>query len=62
MGYSPFRMLSLGQKLKWPRRCEKRLFDLIKDVVRKKPLQKTPIIGKNRVVLKWPESASMHGL
>ena len=26
MGYSPCKMLSLGQKLKMPKRCEKRLF------------------------------------
>ena len=50
MGYSHCKMLSLGQKLKMPKRGEKRLFDLIKDVVRKKPLQKTPNIGKKRAV------------
>ena len=38
------------KKLKMPKRCEKRLFDLIKDVARKKQLQKTPIIGKKRAV------------
>ena len=41
-------MLSLGQNLKVPKRCEKRLFDLIKVVVCKKTLQKTPNIGKKR--------------
>ena len=33
MGYSPCKMLSLGQKLKMPKRCEKRLFDLFKVVL-----------------------------
>ena len=31
-----------------PKRCEKRLFDLIKVVVCKKTLQKTPNIGKKK--------------
>ena len=52
MGYSPCKILSLGQKLKVPKRCEKRLFDLIKAVVRRKLLQKTPNIGKNASSLK----------
>ena len=50
MAYSSCKMLSLGQKLKMPKRCKQRLFDLIKDVVRKKPLQKTPNIAKKRAV------------
>ena len=33
------RMVSLGQKLKMPKRCEKRLYDHIRVVVCKKPLQ-----------------------
>ena len=44
------KMLSLGQKLKMPKRCEKRLFDLIKDVVWKIPLQKTPNIRRMTTV------------
>ena len=62
MGYSPCKMLSLVQKLKIPKRCEKRLFHHITDVVRNKPLQKTLNIGKKRTVWKWRESATMHGL
>ena len=46
----PCKMLSLGQKLKMPKRCEKRLFDLIKDVVWKIPLQKTPNIRRMTTV------------
>ena len=42
MGYSPWKMVSLGEKLKMPRRCEKLLKEHIKVVVCKKPLQKTP--------------------
>ena len=50
------------KKLKMPKRCEKRLFDLIKDVVCEKPIQKTLHIRKMRRVAKWPKSATMHGL
>ena len=42
------KMLSLGQKLKAAKRCTKRLCDNIKNVVCKKPLQKTPNIRKTR--------------
>ena len=62
MGYSACKMLSLGQKLKMPKRCEKRFYDHIEVVVCKKLLQKTPSIRKMTAVLKWPESATMHGL
>ena len=47
-GYSLCKMVSLGQKLKIPKRCEKRLYDHNRVVVCKKPLQKTPIIRKMR--------------
>ena len=40
------KMVSLGQKLKMPKRCEKRLYEHIRVVVCKKPLQKTPNIRK----------------
>ena len=42
MGYSPWKMVSLGQKLKMPKTCEKLFYKLIKVVVCTKPLQKTP--------------------
>ena len=38
MGYSPCKMLSLGQKLKMPKMWEKRFYDHIEVVVCKKPL------------------------
>ena len=40
------KVFSLGQKLKMPKRCEKRLYHHIRVVVCKKPLQKTPNIRK----------------
>ena len=40
--------VSLGQKLKMPKRCEKRFYDHIRVVVCKKPLLKTPNIRKMR--------------
>ena len=46
MGYSPCKMVSLAQKLKMPKTCKKRLYDYIKVVVCKKPLQKTTNIRK----------------
>ena len=52
MGYSPCKMVSLGQKLKTVKRCTKRLCDNIKNVVCEKPLQKTPNIGKMRAFSK----------
>ena len=48
MGYSPWKGVSLAQKLKMPKRCEKRLYDLIRVGVCKKPLQKTLNIRKMR--------------
>ena len=52
MGYSPCKMLSFGKKLKIPKRCEKRLYDHIRVVVCKKPLQKTLNIRKMTAFLK----------
>ena len=46
MGYSPSKMVRLGQKLKMPTRCEKLLKEHIKVVACKKPLQTTPNIQK----------------
>ena len=61
MGYSPCKMVSFGQKLKMPKRSQKRLYDHIKVVVYKKPLQKTPNIRKMTGFWKWPKLATMHG-
>ena len=41
-------MVSLGQKLKFTKTCEKRFFNHIRVVLCKKPLEKTPNIGKMR--------------
>ena len=42
MGYSPCKMVSLGQNLKMRERCEKRIYDHIRVVVCKKLRQNTP--------------------
>ena len=46
LGSSPCKMLSLGQKLKMAKRCEKRFFDFIKAVVRKSRSKKKLILEK----------------
>ena len=45
-------MVSLGQKLKMPKTCEKPFYKNIKVVVCKKPLEKTPNIQEMRQVWK----------
>ena len=60
--YSLCKMVSLGQKLKMPKRCEKRLYDHIRLVVCKKPLQKTPKSRKMRAFWKWPKIAATQRL
>ena len=62
MGYSPCKMVSLGQKLKMPQRGEKRLYYHIRVVLDKKPLQKPANIQKMRARCKWLKLATMHGL
>ena len=47
-GFPPCKMLSLGQKLKMPKSCEKPFFKNITVVLCKKPLEKTP----NETILK----------
>ena len=42
------KMVSLGQKLKWPKRCAKRLYKKTRVVLCKKPLEKTPNIREMR--------------
>ena len=41
-GYSLCKMVSLGQKLKMPKRCEKQLYEHIKFFLCQKALQNTP--------------------
>ena len=50
--YSLCKMVSLGQKLKMPKTCEKPFYKNIKVVLCKKPLEKTPNIREVRQVLK----------
>ena len=52
MGYSPWKMVSLGQKLKMPKRCEKRFYYHVRNVAGKKPLEKTLNIRKNESIFK----------
>ena len=47
-GYSPCKMLSLGQKLEMPKTCEKPFYKNIRVVLCKKPLEKTPNIREKR--------------
>ena len=47
-GYSLGKMVSLGQKLKFRKTCEKRFFNHIRVVLCKKPLEKTPNIRQMR--------------
>ena len=49
-GYSLFKMVSLGQKLKMPKTCEKRFYKNITVVLSKKPLKQTPNNGEMRRV------------
>ena len=47
-GYSLCKIVTLGQKLKMPKTCEKRFYKNIGVVLCKKPLQKTPNIREMR--------------
>ena len=57
-GYSPCKILSLGQKIKLLKTCQKRFYKLIKVVLCKKPLEKRANIWKMRAFWKWPKSYS----
>ena len=46
MGYSPWKIVSLGQKLKMLKRCEKRSYDHIKVNMSKKSSKKPLILEK----------------
>ena len=57
-GYSPCKMVSLGQKIKLPKTCHKIFYKHITDVLGKKRLQKTLYIGETRPfweLEKWPQ-------
>ena len=47
-GYRLFKMVSLAQKLKWPKTWKKRFCKQVRVVLCKKPLEKTPIIREMR--------------
>ena len=55
-GYSPSKILTLGQKLKLPKICQKRLYEHIRVVLCKKRLQKTAKIQKNESFLKMAKN------
>ena len=42
------KMVSLGQKFKWPKTCEKRFYKHVRVVLCKEPLEKTPNIREIR--------------
>ena len=48
------KMVNLGQKLKWPKTCEKRFYKHVSVVLCKKPLEKTPNI---REMIRFSKSA-----
>ena len=58
-GYSPFKILSLAQKIKLPKTFEKRLYKHIRVALCKKRLQQTANIRKMRAFSKWPKMATM---
>ena len=59
---SPYKLLSLGQKVKLPKTCQKRFYKHIQVVVRKKRLEKTANIRKMRAYWKSPKMATMERL
>ena len=60
--YSPCKILSLGQKIKLRKTCEKHLYNYIRVVLCKKWLKKTANIRKMRAFWKWPKMATMQRL
>ena len=54
-GYSPCKILKLGQKIKLPKTCDKCFYKHIKVVLCKRQLEKAANIRKTRAFLKWPQ-------
>ena len=52
-------MVSLGQKLKFPKTCEKRLYNHIRILLRRKRLQKTPIFREMTIFSKSQKLPTM---
>ena len=61
-GYSLCKMVSLSQKLKMPKTCDKRLYKHIRPVLCKKRLQKVPNIWEMRPVWKLAKMVTMQML
>ena len=51
-GYSPCKILTLGQKLKFQKTCQNPFYKSFTVVLHKKPLQKTPYYSRNESILK----------
>ena len=51
-GYRLCNMVSLAQKLKWPKTCEKRFYKHVRVVLCKKPPQKNTKYWRNETILK----------
>ena len=52
MGYSLWKMVSLGQKLKMPKTCEKRFYKSIRVILCKKTAAKNTKYSRNEAILK----------
>ena len=60
--YSLWKVVSLGQKLKMPKTCDKRLYKHIRLVSCKRPLQKAANIWEMRPFWKLAKMATMQKL
>ena len=60
-GYSPCKILSLGQKIKLLKTCQKRFYNHIKVVLCKKPLEKRANIWKMRAFWKFQKLPQCKG-
>ena len=58
-GYSPCKILSLDQKIKLPKTCQKCCYKQNQVILCKKRLQKKTHIRKMRAFWKWPKMATM---
>ena len=61
-GYRLCKRVTLAQKIKFKRACQKRHWDLIRVTLCKKRLQKTAKIRKMTSFWKWPKLATMQRL
>ena len=56
-GYSPCKLLTLAQKLKFQKTCQNPFYKSFTVVLCKKPLQKTPKYSRNESILKMGHHA-----